>query len=180
MTQTGYFQSAQFLDLLGADGVVSRVDGFLSCQGVTVSEELLLPVMTKLQSFSARRIASSNMLGALDPRATSYASQASGALYIGLTGETGDYLLLLRRELVQTLVWAGNPDRASSLDESGRLRPRASFAAWKKTVRGQSLPWSDVELENAFWCASNCFGCERRTSCTNHKSTFATSQNMML
>jgi diguanylate cyclase (GGDEF)-like protein len=149
VTQTGYFQSAQLLDLLGADGVVSRVDGFVSCQGVTVSEELLLPVIAKLHSISARRIASSNMLSALDPSAISYASQAGGALYIGLTEETGDYLLLLRRELVETLVWAGNPDKAASLDESGRLRPRASFAAWKETVRGKSLPWSDLELENA-------------------------------
>jgi diguanylate cyclase (GGDEF)-like protein len=149
VTQTGYFQSTQLLDLLGADGVVSRVDGFLSRQGITVSEELLLPVIAKLKSVSARGIASSNMLGALDPSAASYASEASGALYIGLTEETGDYLLLLRRELVGTLVWAGNPDKAASLDESGRLRPRASFAAWKETVRGHSLPWSDVELENA-------------------------------
>jgi diguanylate cyclase (GGDEF)-like protein len=125
------------------------VDGFLSCQGVTVSEELLLPVIAKLRNVSVRGIASSNMLVDLDPGSASYAIEASGALYIGLTEETGDYLLLLRRELVETVVWAGNPDKASSLDESGRLHPRTSFAAWKETVRGHSLPWSDLELENA-------------------------------
>jgi diguanylate cyclase (GGDEF)-like protein len=149
VTQTGYFQSAQLLDLLGADGVVSRVDGFLSCQGVTVPEDLLLPVIARLKSVSIRGIASSNMLGALDPNAASYTSAASGALYIGLTEESVDYLLLLRREVVETLVWAGNPDKAASLDESGGLRPRASFTAWKETVRGRSLPWNDLELENA-------------------------------
>ena len=149
LAQTGHFQGAQLLDLFVADGLVSRVEGLISYRGATVTEQLLLPVIARLQSVSARGIASSNMLGALDPSAASYASEASGALYIGLTEETGDFLLLLRRELVETVVWAGNPDKAASLDESGRLRPRASFAAWKETVRGHSLPWSDLELENA-------------------------------
>jgi two-component system, chemotaxis family, sensor kinase Cph1 len=149
VAEAGHFQSAQLLDLLVADGLVSSLDGLISYQGATVVEELLLPVIAKLQSVSARGIASSNMLAALDPSAASYAREASGALYIGLTEGNGDYLLLLRRELVETLVWAGNPDKAASLDESGRLRPRASFAAWKETVRGHSLPWSDLELENA-------------------------------
>ncbi|MGD0135905.1 MAG: diguanylate cyclase [Bryobacteraceae bacterium] len=149
LARNGHFQGTELLDLLGADGLVSRVDGVVSYRGATVTEELLLPVIARLQSMSARGIASSNMLGALDPGAKSYAVVASGALYIGLTEGTGDYLLLLRGELVETLVWAGNPDKAASLDESGRLRPRASFAAWKETVRGHSLPWSDLELENA-------------------------------
>jgi diguanylate cyclase (GGDEF)-like protein len=149
LAQAGHFQGGQLLDLLVADGLVSRVEGLISYQGATVTEELLLPVIAKFKSVSARGIASSNMLGALDPSAASYASDASGALYIGLTEESGDYLLLLRRELVETLVWAGNPDKAASLDESGRLRPRASFAAWKEIVRGHSLPWTDLDLENA-------------------------------
>jgi len=149
MAQAGHFQGAQLLDLLVADGMVSRVEGLISYRGATVTEELLLPIIARLKSVSVRGIASSNMLGALDPGAASYASAASGALYIGLTEEIGDYLLLLRRELVETLVWAGNPDKAASLDESGRLRPRTSFAAWKETMRGHSLPWSDLELENA-------------------------------
>ena len=149
MAEVGHFQSAQLLDLLIADGLVSRVDGLISYRGTTVTEQLLLPVIARLQSVSSRGIASSNMLAALDPSAASYASEASGALYIGLTEGTGDCLLLLRGELVETLVWAGNPDKSASLDESGRLRPRASFAAWKETVRGHSLPWSDLEVENA-------------------------------
>jgi len=139
----------QLLDLLAADGMVSSVDGLVSSQGATVDEELLLPVIAKLQSISVRGVASSNILGLLDSSAASYADKASGALYIGLTEGTGDYLLLLRRELTETLVWAGNPDKAVSVDEQGRLRPRTSFAAWKETVRGRSQPWGDLELENA-------------------------------
>ena len=102
--QTGHFLGAELLDLLTADGLVSRIDGVTSSRGATVTEELLLPVIARLKSISARGIASSNMLGALDPSAASYACEASGALYIGLAEETGDYLLLLRRERVETVV----------------------------------------------------------------------------
>jgi chemotaxis family two-component system sensor kinase Cph1 len=149
LAQAGRFQFPQLLDLLGAEGMVSRVDGVVSSHCAAVEEELLLPVIAKLQSISARGVASSNHLSLLDSRAASYADKASGALYIGLTEGTGDYILLLRRELTETVVWAGNPDKTVSVDEWGRLRPRTSFAAWKETVRGRSQPWSELELENA-------------------------------
>jgi light-regulated signal transduction histidine kinase (bacteriophytochrome)/DNA-binding response OmpR family regulator len=144
-----HFQSPRLLDLLDADGLVSRIDGVLSSQGTTVEEELLLPVIGKLRKLSSRGIASSSILSALDPGAASFASQVSGALYFGLKEGTDDYLLLLRRELVETVIWAGNPDKAVSTDEQGRLRPRVSFEAWRETVRGHSRPWSELEVESA-------------------------------
>jgi len=149
LPQAGRLQYPQLLDLLAADGMVSRVDGLILSQGASVEEELLLPVIAKLQSISVRGVASSSILSSLDPSAATYAGRASGALYIGLTEGTGDYLLLLRRELTETVVWAGNPDKAFSMDEKGRLRPRTSFAAWKETVRGRSRPWGELEIENA-------------------------------
>lgn len=144
-----HFQNPQLLDLFDADGLVSCIDGVVSSQGTTVEEELLLPVIRNLRSVPSGSIASSNMLSILDRGAASYASQVSGALYLGLTEGTGDYLLLLRRELVETVIWAGNPDKAVSADERGRLRPRASFAAWQETVRGRSRPWNELQLESA-------------------------------
>jgi two-component system, chemotaxis family, sensor kinase Cph1 len=149
LAQAGSFPYPQLLDLLSADGMVSRVDGLVSSQGATVDEELLLPIIAGLQSIAARGIASSNRLSSLDRSAASYADKASGALYIGFTEGPGDYLLLLRRELIETITWAGNPDKAVSVDKEGRLRPRASFAAWRETVRGRSQPWSELVLENA-------------------------------
>jgi diguanylate cyclase (GGDEF)-like protein len=50
---------------------------------------------------------------------------------------------------VETVTWAGNPDEAVSCDELGQLHPRASFSAWKETVRGRCRPWSRLELECA-------------------------------
>jgi diguanylate cyclase (GGDEF)-like protein len=55
----------------------------------------------------------------------------------------------LRRELVETITWAGNPNESVSSDEHGELHPRASFAAWQQTVRGRCRPWSPLDLECA-------------------------------
>lgn len=144
-----HFQSAPLLELMEADGLLTSIDGVASSHGVTVKEKSLLPVIRKLQTLSTRGIASSNVLGSLDPSAAVYASRASGALYIGLTDEGDDYLLLLRRELVETITWAGNPAKSVTTDEHDQLHPRASFAAWRETVRGRSRPWNDLELESA-------------------------------
>ena len=142
------------LELFGADGLVSRIGGVLASHGFTAPEEVLLPVVDKLRQLSSRGIASSHMVSALDPRAASFASQVSGALYLalnepGLPAESGDYLLLLRRELIENVTWAGNPDKSVSTDERGKLHPRASFHAWQETKRGRSRPWSELELESA-------------------------------
>ncbi len=143
------FQSAQLLDLFDADGLISSLDGVISYRGKTVALESLLPVLGKLQKFAARGVASSNTLCAFDPAASSYATNVSGALYVLLGEVSGDYVLLLRQDLVQTVVWGGNPDKALHTDAAGKLRPRSSFAAWQETVRGVSRPWTEVQLENA-------------------------------
>jgi diguanylate cyclase (GGDEF)-like protein len=143
------FQSAPLFDLFDADGLMYREGAVVSSQGATVEESLLIPVIGKLRDRSSRGIASSNMLSNLDPSAASYVRKVGGALYVGLEERTGDYLLLLRREIVAEVTWAGNPNKAVSEDGRGGLRPRASFAAWQETVRGRSRPWSELQLESA-------------------------------
>ncbi len=149
-----HFEDPGLLELFGADGLFSRIDGVVSSHGFTAPEEVLLPVAEKLRQLAPRGVASSHMIGEIDPRAASSASQVSGALYMamnepGLTTESGDFLLFLRREVVETVLWAGNPDKSVSTDEQGKLRPRASFHAWQETVRGRSRPWGELEVESA-------------------------------
>jgi light-regulated signal transduction histidine kinase (bacteriophytochrome) len=72
---------------------------------------------------------------------------ASGLLAISISQLHPSYLLWFRPEIVQTIDWAGDPNKPP--DASGRLSPRNSFQAWKETVRGQSLPWRHGEIEAA-------------------------------
>jgi chemotaxis family two-component system sensor kinase Cph1 len=143
------FARVRLLNLFDADGLIARIDDVVTSQGAVVEEQVLLPAIKKLREIASRGIATTNMLSALEPSADAYASKISGALYISLSDWNGDYLLLVRRELIETITWAGNPEKAVSSDAGGGLRPRTSFAAWKETVRLRSRPWTELELENA-------------------------------
>ena len=149
LADADHFRNRRLLDVLDADGLLSCIGGVRSFQGVAVEEDLLLPVIDRLREQTTRGIASSNELSVLDRGSAAYSSQVSGALYLGLTEGSGDYLLFLRRELVATVLWAGNPDKTLATDEHGRLRPRSSFSAWRESVRGRSRPWEQAELESA-------------------------------
>jgi len=94
------------------------------------------------------------MLSTLDATAAARESHVSGALFVDLNAPgsapgRGDFLMLLRREVVQTVNWAGNPDKGVSMDKQGRLRPRTSFQSWQQTMRGRSRPWGELEQESA-------------------------------
>jgi light-regulated signal transduction histidine kinase (bacteriophytochrome) len=143
------FETKELLTIFGADGCVSRIGGVVSYRGKTVPEESLQPVIDKLRALSLRGIASSNKLSTLEPSAARYKSGASGALYVGLAHGSGDYLMLLRRELVETIDWAGNPDKTLTTDRHGQLAPRTSFAVWQETLRGRSLRWTEAQLDCA-------------------------------
>jgi len=142
-------EGARLLDLFDADGLVSRIDGVLSSKGAIAKTELLALIIGKLRNLASHGVASSNELGILEPGLAANAGLVAGALYIGLGKETGDYLLFLRRELVKTIAWAGNPNKAVLADRHGRLHPRKSFEAWQETARGISRSWTEMELESA-------------------------------
>ena len=148
------FADPALLELFGAEGLASCIDGVRKCRGIALPEEALFPVIEQLRQRSSRGIASSHMLSELDPGAASHAGHVGGALFLALsepdlTTGCGDYLLFLRQELVETVAWAGNPDKSVSADEHGRLHPRTSFESWRQTTRGRSIPWGDLELESA-------------------------------
>ncbi|WP_144113273.1 GAF domain-containing protein [Paraburkholderia sp. BCC1886] len=51
-----------------------------------------------------------------------------------------------RAELVETVEWAGQPDRPDdAAGNGGHLRPRKSFEVWRETVRGSSRAWAATD-----------------------------------
>lgn len=61
-------------------------------------------------------------------------------------GGRDDWLLLFRNEQVHDVTWAGEPGKALvATDDGMRIAPRRSFAAWRETVRGCSVAWSDSD-----------------------------------
>ncbi|MFC4728642.1 HWE histidine kinase domain-containing protein [Coralloluteibacterium thermophilus] len=103
-----------------------------------------IPAIVRALAARGEAVPCTHALGGLLEEASAYARDASGALGVPL-GTDGDWLLLFRREVVETVSWAGDPNRPYRTDSMGRLSPRASFAAWTQAARGTSAPWSAAE-----------------------------------
>ncbi|EYF08317.1 GAF domain-containing protein [Chondromyces apiculatus] len=89
-------------------------------------------------------------LSAVWPPAASLQHVAAGVLAI-LLDDTADHCVLwFRPELVQTISWAGDPSALAKRSPDGvRISPRQSFDMWKQTVRGQSAPFRQVDIDAA-------------------------------
>ncbi|OWQ90879.1 histidine kinase [Roseateles aquatilis] len=70
----------------------------------------------------------------------------AGILAISISKLHRHYIVWFRPEIVQTIVWAGDPRKESSTGEDRRLHPRRSFSSWKEQVRGRSMPWTASEV----------------------------------
>lgn len=137
-----------FARLIAADGAVIWLDGQLTRQGTT-PPDIAIPALARFaQTVADGRIWATHALATMVPGMDDYASEASGIFMIPLSQRPRDYVFLFRREVVQTLDWAGNPEKTYETGPLGeRLTPRKSFAIWKQTVHQQSLPWTERERE---------------------------------
>jgi len=140
--------SAALMAMLDGDGLVfahgNDIDGYGHCPDPRDLREIVrwLRRRPTLEPF-----ATSSLVTQFDD-ADDMTASASGLLAIPL-GDDGAMLLWLRAEQVQTVEWAGNPHKAAAGGESAPLTPRASFASWTQTVRGESRGWTLEEIEAA-------------------------------
>jgi two-component system, chemotaxis family, sensor kinase Cph1 len=137
----------ELLSLVGAAGVVLRLSGKLLCLGRTPATPDAERALTVLQAEACGEVLALDDLGLRHIDLARCAGEGSGALLLPLAPGTDDAILWVRPELAQTIVWAGNPAEHANLDTvTGRIAPRASFAAWKETVRGHSAPWMEADM----------------------------------
>lgn len=90
-------------------------------------------------------------LAPLCPAAVGLENIASGVLAVALTRQRRGLMIWFRPQTLQTVQWAGNPHDEPLVPgpHGRRLSPRTSFELFVESVRGRSLPWSDVEVDAA-------------------------------
>jgi light-regulated signal transduction histidine kinase (bacteriophytochrome)/CheY-like chemotaxis protein len=141
---------ADFKDLIECDGIGLWMNGRWSSIGITPPAADIEPLMHFLSSVSEGQIWASHNLSSAFPPADAYFQSVSGVLAIPFSQIPKDYLVFFRKERLQTLNWAGNPEKSYTTGPLGdRLTPRKSFAIWKETVHRQSNAWSDIHREIA-------------------------------
>lgn len=144
-----------FAALMPCDGIGIWLNGAWMSHGA-VPPTKAIPALVAMIKLHARSqggrgdIWSTHTLSEALAGAEQYRADAAGVLAIPLSHAPRDYLLFFRREVVQTVAWAGNPDKSYDVGAHGdRLTPRKSFALWKQEVERQSNPWTAVDHDIA-------------------------------
>ncbi len=73
-----------------------------------------------------------------------------GFLALRFGAEIPMWVVLVRKEQIETINWGGKPDKELVPGPLGpRLTPRGSFDLWKETVSGSAVPWNESDLDAA-------------------------------
>ncbi|PZO42728.1 MAG: cyanobacterial phytochrome A [Pseudanabaena frigida] len=139
------------LKLTGASGAAVCDGNDIILIGKTPNRSAMQPLLTWLIDRFDQDIFVTDVLTRLYPSAEGYKNVASGLLAMAISKTQHQYVLWFRPEILQTLTWAGNPDKPTQIEADGSLTifPRQSFAAWQEIVRGKSNPWFSYEVEGA-------------------------------
>jgi chemotaxis family two-component system sensor kinase Cph1 len=141
------------LDGKRGGGVAVRIDRELTFLGTTPSRDQIMALSDWLANYMSETegVFATDRLSEIYPPAREFANVASGLLVIAVSRDPSDFILWFRPELVETALWAGDPDKPMTTGPDGdRLSPRESFEVWKHTVRNRALPWNAAEIDSAF------------------------------
>ncbi|KPF46431.1 HWE histidine kinase domain-containing protein [Rhizobium sp. AAP43] len=140
----------EFQKLFACDGVGLRMNGNWKTYGTTPPLGQEADLVKFIGSVASGQIWATDTLSKLYLPAEAYYEDVSGVMAVPLSQLPRDYLLFFRKERLQTLNWAGNPEKSYETGPLGdRLTPRKSFAIWKETVQRQAEPWRETDLEIA-------------------------------
>ncbi|MET0286908.1 MAG: ATP-binding protein, partial [Polyangiales bacterium] len=144
--------SPNLLDLAAAEGAAAAIylEGQWTLIGNVPSVDHIAALAHWLGAQPAFEVFSTSSLPSIYPPAEAFKDVASGLLAVSIPKSARNYVLWFRPEVVQTIRWAGNPEKSVRADDGGsRLHPRTSFELWKQIVHNKSRPWKGSELEAA-------------------------------
>ena len=142
--------SAELFALTGSQGAAIVVDDRCICLGDTPSEADVLRLSSWLSKGLKDDVYATSELSAESEDFKSLSSTASGVLAISMSQVHRMQVLWFRPEVVQTVNWAGEPEKGQKVVEGVlQIHPRHSFSSWKEILRDKSDAWSPVEIESA-------------------------------
>lgn len=143
-------QSPSLLKLANATGAAIYHEGTLYTNGLVPSDAELLDLFTFLANAYPNQTFETENLSGIYPAAKDISKFAAGVIYHSMVSGENDGILWLRQEKIETINWAGNPDKAVLPNEDGvRLSPRKSFELWMEIVKDKSSPWRKSEINAA-------------------------------
>ncbi|MEH1934384.1 MAG: ATP-binding protein [Nostoc sp.] len=140
---------SQLLNLVSATGAVICSGDQCIRVGKTPSESEVHALLDWIKPHLYHNLFETRWLTKNYPAAESFKAIASGVLALEISRVHHNYILWFRPEVIQTVNWGGNPNKAVEVvsDGSFRMSPRKSFELWQETVQGSALPWKPCEVE---------------------------------
>jgi light-regulated signal transduction histidine kinase (bacteriophytochrome) len=146
-------QMSYLAQVTDGDGAALIIDGHCEMHGQTPGEQAIHRLAAWMAAQPNLMLFESRHLKREIEWADEISDAASGLLVIRISDVRQSYLMWFRPEVVRTVNWAGEPptlsDGQSNSNREKTLHPRESFNIWKEMVRGQSAPWTEMEIESA-------------------------------
>lgn len=144
------YESPSVLNLANANSSVIYYNGKLYKNGEVPEDEKLVRLFYFLAKEYPNHGTDTFSLSSIYPKGNEMSRLASGIIYHPLNSGNADGIIWMRPEKVETVKWAGDPNKAVLKNEDGfRLSPRKSFELWMEVVKHKSDPWRKAELNAA-------------------------------
>ena len=135
--------------MMDSDGVVVVRGAEYAGHGIRPPEAAVRDLVRWLLARGTNPVFATDALSGEYLPGLDHQGSGSGLLAVTLSRDRPWLVLWFRREAVETIDWAGDPNKPGDADPAGMLTPRASFAAWRETVRGQARAWTMPERDAA-------------------------------
>jgi chemotaxis family two-component system sensor kinase Cph1 len=139
------------LNAVDAAGAVLVFENGITKLGITPTDTQISGLVHWLKNNVPETFYYTNKLPAEFPEAALYRNVASGIMVTMLSRELGEYVIWFKPERLQTITWAGNPEKPAIMTGEGNMKhisPRNSFEEWSQTVSGTSKPWTNEEVKS--------------------------------
>jgi light-regulated signal transduction histidine kinase (bacteriophytochrome) len=144
-------EAAALCELVGAHGaVVADGERVQVYGGVSMSAGAALLHWLNGSGLPPDRMVHLDTLETLPPALRAQMDVWCGLLALPFGIESPCWVVLLRKEQIETISWGGKPEKELVTGPLGpRLTPRGSFDLWLETVNGKAVPWDAIDLESA-------------------------------
>ena len=141
---------SNLLVLLNASGVILVIEGEYHVHGEVPNSNFINDLLSWLGNMTAKDTFSCDCLAQHLPIASAYSEVAAGLLATPISSKMHNSIILLRKEKLRTVHWAGNSEKIFVKKTTGiQLSPRKSFETWTEAWRGRSDSWTRSEIEIA-------------------------------
>lgn len=137
-------------NLADANGSASISGDSVKTIGDTPTDQEIIALATWLADNCEESVFACESLMDVYPPALKWEHGVCGVLAIEIARSRRQYLLSFRNELTQSVLWAGDPNKAvGGASGVSNLSPRTSFESWTQIIRGHCKPWSQVAIDGA-------------------------------